>query len=84
MTINLMSRRVVKWQKLSSHRRRLEVDDFDKALSIYESPLHIDIEVELSEMPKPKYTRMVELQVESRGKAKFESRPIDIYPDIEN
>jgi hypothetical protein len=84
VTTNLRSRHSIKWRTLPSPRRRLEVEDFDNALAGYEPSLPLDVEVEVLEMPKPKYTRIVRLQVTSRERAKFESSPIDIYADIEN
>lgn len=83
MTLNLMSRHSTKWRTWPSIRtRKLKVDDFDNALSEYESPMPLDIEIELSEMPKPKRVRMVTLKVENRERARFESGPIDLYADI--
>ena len=45
-------------------------------------PPDLDIEVEVSGMPKPKHTRMTTLKVESRGRAKFESGPLDFYANV--
>ena len=46
-------------------------------------PPDLDIEVEVSGMPKPKHTRMTTLKVESRGRAKFESGPLDFYANVQ-
>jgi hypothetical protein len=73
----------MKWRTWPSVRtRKLEVEDFDNALSEYEPPVPLDMEIELSEMPKSKRIRMVTLKVESRERARFESGPIDLYADI--
>jgi hypothetical protein len=83
MTLDLMSRHSTKWRARASVRTRtLKVDDFDNALSEYESTMPFDMEIELSEMPKAKRVRMVTLKVENRERARFESGPIDLYADI--
>ena len=95
MTTNLKSRYNIKWRGTSNLRtRELEVEDFDSAFPEIEllkvvagieqgpMPPDLDIEVEVSGMPKPKHTRMTTLKVESRGRAKFESGPLDFYANV--
>ncbi|MBN1189934.1 MAG: hypothetical protein JXA46_09285 [Dehalococcoidales bacterium] len=84
MTVDLIAKRRAKLRTSPIPPRQLEVDNFDNALNSYISPLPVEVEIELSEMPEPKRTRMVELKIESRRRAKFESSPIDLYSDIEN
>jgi hypothetical protein len=83
MTINLMYRRSMKLHTWPSVRtRKLQVEDFDNAISEYKPPVPLDMEIEVSEMPKPKRIRMATLKVESRKRARFESVPVDLYVDI--